>query len=119
MKVFQQKTFLMSYNVIAIPAFRREIKKLGKKYPSLKSDFVKLIESLETQPDQGTPLGNNCFKIRMAITSKGKGKSGGSRVITHFHITQTSVYLLSIYDKSEKENISDKSIQELLKQVPE
>ena len=55
----------------------------------------------------------------MAITSKGKGKSGGSRVITHWHISQTTVYLLSIYDKSEKESISDKELKELLNHIPE
>ena len=60
------------------------------------------------------PLGNNCYKIRMAISSKNKGKSGGSRVITFVKISQTTVYLLSIYDKSEKENISDSELKELL-----
>ena len=72
----------MSYELIAIPNFKREIKKLAKKYPSLKNDFAQLLESLQEEPAQGTPLGNNCYKIRMAISSKGKGKSGGSRVIT-------------------------------------
>ena len=62
----------MSYEIIAIPNFKREIKKLAKKYPSFK------LESLQVEPAQGIPLGNNCYKIRMAITSKGKGKSGGS-----------------------------------------
>ncbi|MCG8320024.1 MAG: type II toxin-antitoxin system RelE/ParE family toxin [Cytophagales bacterium] len=99
----------MSYEVIAIPNFKREIKKLAKKFPSLKNDFAQLLESLQEEPTQGTSLGNNCYKIRMAITSKGKGKSGGSRVITHLKVSHTSVYLLSIYDKSEQENISDKN----------
>ena len=54
----------------------------------------------------------------MAITSKGKGKSGGSRVITHLKVSHTSVYLLSIYDKSDQENISDKELKELLKEIP-
>ncbi len=55
----------------------------------------------------------------MAITSKGKGKSGGSRVITYVHVVQTTVYLLSIYDKSDKENIYNKELKELLKFIPE
>ena len=66
----------MSYNIAAIPNFKRELKKLAKKFPSLKDDFAKLLESLQEDPEQGTALGNNCYKIRMAITSKGKGKSG-------------------------------------------
>jgi len=109
----------MSYDIAAIPNFKRELKKLAKKFPSLKDDFAQLIEGLAEDPEQGTALGNNCHKIRMAITSKGKGKSGGSRVITYVQISQTTVYMLSIYDKSDKENISDKELKELLKHIPE
>lgn len=109
----------MSYNIIAVPTFRKELKRLAKKYSSLKVDFAKLFENLEINPTQGTPLGKNCFKIRLAITSKGKGKSGGGRVITNFVIADQTVYLLSIYDKSEKINLSDKELEELLKTVSE
>lgn len=104
----------MSYEIVAIPNFRKELKKLAKKYPSLKEEFAVLLDSLEVNPLQGVSLGNNCYKIRMAIASKGKGKSGGSRVITFVKISRTTVYLLSIYDKSEKENISDSELKELL-----
>ena len=72
----------MSYSIIAVPKFKKELKKLAKKYPSLKDEFATLIESLENEPKQGTSLGKNCYKIRLAIKSKGKGKSGGARVIT-------------------------------------
>lgn len=63
----------------------------------------------------GTPLGNECYKIRLAIRSKGQGKSGGARVITHVWVSETTVFLLSIYDKSEAETISDKDLKERLK----
>jgi len=86
----------MIYDVIAIPNFKRELKKLSKKFPSLKADFAELVENLQQDPLQGTVLGNKCYKIRMAIASKGKGKSGGSRVITYIQVSQTIVYLLSI-----------------------
>jgi hypothetical protein len=76
------------------------------------------LESLEQEPEQGTNLGNNCYKIRIAIASKGKGKSGGARVITNFVIAEETVFLISIYDKSEKENLTDKELDELLKYVP-
>ena len=109
----------MSYDISAIPNFKRELKKLAKKFPSLKDDFARLIKSLEEDPEQGKALGNNCYKIRMAITSKGKGKSGGSRVITYVKVLETTVYLLSIYDKSNKKNISDKELKQLLKFIPE
>jgi hypothetical protein len=52
---------------------------LAKKYPSLKNEFAELLESLEQDPEQGTNLVNNCYKILLAIASKGKGKSGGCK----------------------------------------
>lgn len=108
----------MTYNIIAVPTFRKELKKLVKKYNSLKSEFLELIESLEHNPEQGTKIGHNCYKIRLAIASKGKGKSGGARIITNIVISEETVYLLSIYDKSEKDNLSDKELNELLKLIP-
>jgi mRNA-degrading endonuclease RelE of RelBE toxin-antitoxin system len=109
----------MSYNIIAVPTFRKELKQLVKKYHSLKIDLALLFESLEGNPIQGTYLGKNCYKIRLAISSKGKGKSGGARIITNFVIADETVYLLSIYDKSSKESLSDKELDELLQEVPE
>ena len=107
----------MNYSILPIPPFDRQLKRLNKKYPSLKQEFLELIERLEENPEQGTNLGNNCYKIRLAIQSKGKGKSGGARVITNFIIADATVYLLSIYDKSDKENLTDKELEELLKLV--
>ena len=75
------------------------------------------MESLELSPDQGVPLGDNCFKFKLAIQSKGKGKSGGARIITNLIIEASTVYLLSIYDKSEKESLSDKELNELLLKI--
>ena len=108
----------MTYNIIAVPTFKKELKKLVKKYNSLKSEYLELIESLELNPEQGTKIGHNCYKIRLSIASKGKGKSGGARVITNIVISEETVFLLSIYDKSEKDNLSDKELTELLKHIP-
>ncbi|MFM7024024.1 MAG: type II toxin-antitoxin system RelE/ParE family toxin [Flavobacteriales bacterium] len=107
----------MSYKVIATPNFGKELKRLAKKYHSLKSEFSELISSLKENPEQGTPIGQECYKIRIAIASKGKGKSGGARVITCVKIIDTTVYLISIYDKSEQEDISDKKLKELIKSI--
>ena len=105
----------MSFKVLTTSDFKRDSKRLLKKYKSLKKEILDLIVSLEEEPTQGTPLGNDCYKIRLAIASKGKGKSGGARVITCAKVVDGFVYLLTIYSKSEKENISDKELQELLK----
>ncbi|MDQ6763524.1 MAG: type II toxin-antitoxin system RelE/ParE family toxin [Bacteroidota bacterium] len=107
----------MRYKVKAISKFEKELKRLAKKFPSLKAEYLQLIKSLQNHPTQGTPLGANCFKIRVAVSSKGKGKSGGARVITYVKIVETVVYLLTIFDKSEKENIPDKELGELLKEI--
>lgn len=99
--------------------FRKEFKKLAKKYRSLPFDLERLIESIQENPIQGTDLGNKFRKIRLAITSKGKGKSGGARVITYTITVQENgieVTLLTIYDKSDRENISDKEWLDLMKQ---
>lgn len=104
----------MSYEILTIPPFDRQLKRLVKKYPSLKNEFKLFIESIEKNPEQGFSLGNNCRKIRIAIKSKGKGKSGGARIITNIVVSEEVVYLLSIYDKSEKANLTDAELKELL-----
>ncbi len=108
----------MIYNIIAVPSFKKELKKLAKKYLSIKADLAALFQTLEINPEQGVSLGNNCYKIRFAISSKNKGKSGGARLITNFVIADETVYLLSIYDKADKETLSDKEIGNLLMEVP-
>ena len=104
----------MSFNIKVSGRFKKQIKRLSKKHNSLKNDFELFLNSLAENPSQGKPLGNNCFKIRLAITSKGKGKSGGARVITHVQVINNTIYLLSIYDKSEQNTITDKEIKEIL-----
>jgi len=66
---------------------------------------------------QGTPPGNNCYKIRLAIRSKGQGKSGGARVITCVALINDKLTLLSIYDKSARDNIDDDRLRELRQQI--
>ena len=107
----------MKYKVLTIPPFDRQMKRLARKFPSLKAEYSNLIEELEINPQKGTSLGYNCFKIRIAIASKKRGKSGGARVITHFYVENETVFLLAIYDKSEKANISDNELIELLKEI--
>jgi mRNA-degrading endonuclease RelE of RelBE toxin-antitoxin system len=107
----------MSYSVKSIAVFEKQAKRLIKKYASLKKELLQLVQELKENPEQGTAIGKSCFKIRIAVASKGKGKSSGARVIANFVITDATVYLLSIYDKSEKENLTDKELDELLKFV--
>ena len=107
----------MSYAVKTTGTFEKQARRLIKKYPSLTEDLLKLIESLKIDPKQGKPLGADSYKIRLSIRSKGKGKSGGSRVITHVVFVDSIVYLLAIYDKSEQESLTDKELSQLLKEI--
>jgi mRNA-degrading endonuclease RelE of RelBE toxin-antitoxin system len=107
----------MSYKIQTIPSFVKDLKSLTKKHRSIPSDYEKLLNNLELNPKMGDEIIENCFKIRMAISSKGKGKSGGARVITYVYIHSETVYLLSIYDKSDQENISDALLKELIKNL--
>jgi len=109
----------MNYKVKSIEVFERQAKRLVKKYASLKQELLTLIQELKEHPKQGTTIGKGCYKIRLAIASKGKGKSGGARVITNFVIADHTVYLLAIYDKAERENLTDKELIELLKYIPQ
>lgn len=107
----------MSYKIVTIPSFNKELKALLKKHRSIKTDIALLGKELSENPKLGIEILENCFKIRMAISSKGKGKSGGARVITYFYINDETVFLLSIYDKSDDESISDKEIRDLIKSI--
>jgi hypothetical protein len=104
----------MSYNVKTIAVFERQAKRLAKKYVSLKKELWDLSEQLSRTPKLGTPLGSSCFKVRIAVASKGRGKSGGARIITHFLVSDNTVYLLSIYDKSEQSTLTNKELADLL-----
>ncbi len=105
----------MNYKVELTENFKKEAKKLIKQYASLRVEIADLGKELSINPTIGTPLGNDIYKIRIAIASKNKGKSGGARIITYVKILNETVFLLSIYNKGEKDSISDNEIKELLK----
>lgn len=106
----------MSYNIIAVERFIKELKALKKKYPSIIFDLEAVKKDLLLNPTCGTFIGKDCYKIRFSIKSKGKGKSGGGRLITCVKIIGKTIYLLSVYDKSERVTISDEALKEILKQ---
>ena len=107
----------MSFEVKTIPPFEKSLKRLVKKFPSLKQEMLLLEQALEENPALGTPIGKNCFKIRLAIHSKGAGKSGGGNVITYVRYSASIVILLDIYYKGDQSSISDTQLTALLKLV--
>ncbi len=108
----------MSFEVHTIPEFDQRAKALSKKFPSLKHDLQAFVELIAEEPRQGTSLGKSCYKVRMSIASKGRGKSGGARVITCVRIVGREVWLLTIYDKSQQDSIADKELSALVDRIP-
>lgn len=108
----------MEFKIAVTDIFKKQQNRLSKKYPSLDEDIIALIENLKTNPVQGDSLGNKLYKIRLKISSKVKGKSGGARVITCVMVVETKVILAAIYDKSEKETLKSDEIVKLLNQIP-
>lgn len=107
----------MSYSVIPIEKFKKDAKRLVKKYPSLKKELIELSSILRENPTTGTSLGNNAYKIRIAIKSKGSGKSGGARIITYLVVENKEVYLLTIYDKSELDSVDDNTLRKIIRDI--
>ena len=97
--------------------FAKDLKVLGKKYPSITNDLRQLQAKLLQNPTEGISLGDNRYKIRLKITSKGKGKSDGARVITYFKIVADELWLLTMYDKSELDNVNDDFLDDLVKAI--
>lgn len=107
----------MPCSISTIPEFDKNVKKLSKRYKNIKSDLKSLISELINNPQLGTPLANNCYKIRVANSSVPTGKSKGFRVVTYHIDSQSNLYLLTIYSKSDQDNIPDSDIIELLKKI--
>jgi mRNA-degrading endonuclease RelE of RelBE toxin-antitoxin system len=107
----------MNYSVLPTPLFKKQAKRLAKKYRSLLKELSEFENSISENPTQGTTLGNNAYKIRLSVESKGKGKSGGMRIITYIVTKQREVYLLTIYDKSEMDNIDSKTLKSLISEA--
>jgi len=107
----------MGYEVIPTEIFKKEAKRLIKKFPSLKEELIELDRLLTDNPKSGVDLGHNTIKIRLGIKSKGKGKRGGGRVITYVLTKEKEVYLLTIFDKSEKDTIDNKTIKSIIENL--
>lgn len=110
----------MSFEVKTTPRFERLFKQLLKRHRSLKEDLLDLIDSLEQNPSQGDELSPGIRKIRMAISSKGRGKSGGARIITYnIFVSETdgTVYLIDIYDKGDYSTVDKTILQNIINDI--
>ena len=97
--------------------FKREAKRLIKKYPSLLDEIQQVEKDLLNDPHHGESIGGGFYKIRVPIASKGVGKRGGARIVTYVQIVDDVIYLVSIYDKKELSNIEDATMKTFLKSI--
>lgn len=104
----------MKFEAISTKGFVKDLKTLVKKYPQLKNKVLAILKTLTLDPKQGEPIGNDCYKIRVPIPKKNKGKSSGARMIHIVLYHDKKVYSLTIYDKSEKETLSKSELSELI-----
>jgi mRNA-degrading endonuclease RelE of RelBE toxin-antitoxin system len=110
----------MTNTIFVSQAFKKEAKRLIKKYLTLKNSIDSLIIDLVEDPFLGDAYGEGIYKIRLADKSKGRGKSGGFRIM-YYHLNKTEdgieILMMSIYDKSEKATIKKADALLLLKQI--
>ena len=102
------------------PNFRRQIKRLQRKYPSVTEELRDLVLALETDQRPGELVPNvgydGVFKIRLRNRSARRGRRGGFRVVYYEQVSDL-VFLLLIYSKSEIENIPSVDIRRVLEAV--
>ena len=113
---------LMSCNITISVSddFAKEAKRLAKKYPSFKQDYKDFLVSIKNNPLQGDEITKNIRKIRMAIKAKGKGKSGGARVITFNILTDIEnghVVFLLLYDKEDASTVKVNVVKQLVRDM--
>ncbi len=102
----------------ATKVFQRYVKPLAKRYRSFLKDYNDFLDELEKNPQMGIDLGEGYRKVRMAIASKGKGKSGGARVITFNTVERNGcLYLIYAYDKSDADNVNLDIIKKIVKET--
>lgn len=110
----------MNWTIEFTPNFSREAKVLSKRYKSFKDDLKDFKDSIMKNPFQGSELFLGIRKIRMSIASKGKGKSGGARVITLIYYVSEedgTIKFLIIYDKSDTDTVDVKVVKSIVQDL--
>jgi mRNA-degrading endonuclease RelE of RelBE toxin-antitoxin system len=110
----------MPNKVFTTPIFETKFKRLSKKFSSIGDELDALEEELKENPKLGTQISGNIYKVRLASSDKGKGKSGGFRIITYLleeDKRSTEIYLVTIYDKSEESSIKKAELVKLIKSI--
>ncbi len=89
--------------------FKKQLKKLKKKYPQVKDDLLRMTDSFD--PKNEISIGRSIYKIRIASSDMKKGKSGGFRAYLYLYMKNNLLLPLCIYPKAETESISENELQ--------
>ena len=117
---FMKIVDIIGNKVYRTSIFETDYKRFAKKFASLESEIRQLEKILEKKPDTGTSLGGGVYKIRVACESKGKGKSGGFRVITYLVDEREDgidIYLITMFDKSEERSIKISQLKKIISKI--
>lgn len=111
----------MPFEIIEHPKFSKLIKKIFKKHKSIYDDLATAKDILSKEPDIMADyipgFKGKVAKFRMRISGSGIGKSGGCRIIFHKDQPSKTIRLLFIYEKSEREDISQQEIERILEEI--
>lgn len=105
----------MKYKILLPKCFKKQLKKYIKKFPNLTQDLIWNLENFSKE--KSTSLWSLNYKIRLKSSNLNKWDNKSFRIIIHLHIENWILLPVSIYLKSEKENISKKEINKFLKEV--
>ena len=100
--------------IATTPVFDKKIKHYKKRYLSFEKDLLDLASRLKKNPDLGVKYLGLAKKIRLAIKSKNKGKSGGVRVVFIVLIKKSKLFFLDILDKSDSDAFSKDNEKKLV-----
>lgn len=105
------------FSVFESVTYKHSKKQLKKRFRQIDSDVNQFLHSLESVNDLGISLGDGIYKVRIANSDKNKGKSAGYRLITLLKVIESHIHLIYIYDKSDLENITEKELDEMVREI--
>ncbi len=97
------------HTVVETPAYLADAKAAGM----TEAEREAVVEMIARHPDAGDEISGTGGARKVRFAGRGKGKSGGYRVITFYSGKDIPVFLLVLYSKGDKANLSRAERNEL------
>ena len=104
--------------VVETPEFLRRARDCGVS----DSERAEIVDTIAANPKAGDEMPGTGGARKIRFARSGQGKRGGYRIITFYSGIDIPVFLMTMYAKNEKENISQgqkNALKSLLKRLPE